>query len=362
MLKKHVKTIILLFIISRLILTTVGVLAFEYGPPLCENRMHGNSGNRLVDVWVRWDAGWYSSIVRGGYSTRDFGLGAQRNYAFFPSYPFLVRLLSHLTGDVMATGVLISNIAFLIGLVYLYKLVLIDYDRDISLTAVVYAIVFPTTLFFSAFLTESLFFMLVVSSFYYSRRKQWLRVGVLGFLASFTRSLGVFLFIPMLYEYLRQKKVDKNILFLFLIPLGFLFFMFYLNYLTGDYLAFAKVQGAWGRALQSPFSVLYGGFLTVHGTGQTALGFTLYALFCIMVMIKKRFRGSYILYGIISVLLPLSSGLTSMPRLVITVFPFYILMAALSENKRVKASTTTLFSLMAVSYMIFWSLCYPIIY
>ena len=61
-LERNIKKILLFFIISRLILTGVGVLAFEYGPPLCENRMHGDSGNKIIDVLVRWDAGWYINL------------------------------------------------------------------------------------------------------------------------------------------------------------------------------------------------------------------------------------------------------------------------------------------------------------
>jgi hypothetical protein len=346
---KEAKRILLLLVLSRLALTVVGMLAVSESNPLA--------------VWDRWDVGWYLEIAKNGYRDIDFGLGTQKSYAFLPLYPLLARLLSRVTGDLLSAGLILSNAAFFVGLVYLYRLARLDYGERASMSTVEYAILFPMGLFFSAFLSESLFFMLAVMSFYYCRKRMWFRVGVLGFLASLTRIFGILLLVPILLEYARKRKIGKDILPLSLIPLGLLVFVLYIWAITGDYLMLSRVQGAWGRILQSPLDSLYGGFHTVHGTAQTALGFSLYAVFCTAFMLIKRMRSSYVVYSLLAVFAPLSFGLMSMPRFVIAIFPLYIVTALLTERRKtVRIALCGIFSALSVCYMVFWSLWYPIVY
>src|SRR5207253_7773676 len=42
----------------------------------------------LVNMWSRWDTGWYLEIAKSGYSYRP---GYPSSVAFFPLYPLLIR-------------------------------------------------------------------------------------------------------------------------------------------------------------------------------------------------------------------------------------------------------------------------------
>src|SRR3954467_15005723 len=42
----------------------------------------------LINMWSRWDAGWYYSIAKSGYK---FAPDQRSNTAFFPVYPMLIR-------------------------------------------------------------------------------------------------------------------------------------------------------------------------------------------------------------------------------------------------------------------------------
>src|SRR5258707_14025527 len=60
--------------------------------------------------------------------------------------------------------------------------------------------IFPTAFFFFAAYNESLFLLLTASAFLAMRRQKWWLAGILGFLAALTRSAGLFLVIPFLWE------------------------------------------------------------------------------------------------------------------------------------------------------------------
>jgi hypothetical protein len=136
----------------------------------------------FVNMWARWDAGWYLDVAKNGYR---FLRGEQSNVAFFPLYPYVVRLVHgviQLPGDAgwLLVGIIVSNTALLVALIYLYRLIRLDYDRCTAARAVLYLCVFPTTLFLSAVYSESLFLALVVTAFYYARAARWLATGVLA--------------------------------------------------------------------------------------------------------------------------------------------------------------------------------------
>jgi Gpi18-like mannosyltransferase len=76
------------------------------------------SQSRLLDMWARWDAGWYFALIRGGYFVPEDDLRAsQSSIAFFPLYPYAVKALVALLPMSMRTservliiGLLVSNI------------------------------------------------------------------------------------------------------------------------------------------------------------------------------------------------------------------------------------------------------------
>ena len=160
-----------------------------------------------------------------------------------------------LLGNTFLAGVIISNACLILTCIFLYKLVLLESDRKTALRSVKYLFLFPTAFILSAVLSDSLFLALLVSCFYYARKGNWFFSGVLGFLLSLTRSIGVFMVVPLLIEYLRVKKfnprtisihelkkIDRNILFLLLLPAGLTVFSVYNYYLTGDFFGFATIR------------------------------------------------------------------------------------------------------------------------
>ncbi|NJL92475.1 MAG: hypothetical protein HC915_01515, partial [Anaerolineae bacterium] len=123
--------------------------------------------NIWLDMWARWDSGWYIGIVEGGYF---FQPGLQSSVAFFPLYPLLTSLLEPIAGSPLAAGVLLSNLCLLGALIFLYLLTDLEFKDSATATRTVFYIAaFPTAFFFSAVYTESVFLLFAVGTLYFAR-------------------------------------------------------------------------------------------------------------------------------------------------------------------------------------------------
>jgi Gpi18-like mannosyltransferase len=349
---KEIRYFLLLFFSTRITLIIIGVLS-HYAIGSFFGKRAYFSDKLWLDIWNQWDTYWYMDIAVNGYSPTK-NLDNQANYAFFPLYPLLMKFLSIIFGDIYISGFIISNICLLISCIFLFNLVELDESRDIARRSVRYLFLFPTAYILSAVLTESLFLSLVLACFYYARKEDWFLVGLSGFFLSLTRSIGVFIFIPLLYEYLKSKRTNRDIFYLLLIPFGLLIFMIQNYYLTGDFLAFLHIQTAWDRSLANPLSVIYEGFTSSKIDPFFLSIFTAICLSMLIVYYNK-IRVSYWIYCALCLIIPLSSGLYSMPRFALVGFPLFILFAKLTEEKDIDEILIISLALLQGCLMVFWS-------
>src|SRR3989338_6922893 len=109
----------------------------------------------------------YIFIARDGY--------AQYEQAFFPLYPFLIKFLTPLFfNNQLLTGIIISNVSFLLGLWVLIKylrLISINFNKSLFISVLILA--FPTSFFFGAVYTEGLFFLLITSTLYFLKKTNY---------------------------------------------------------------------------------------------------------------------------------------------------------------------------------------------
>lgn len=367
----EIKYILFLFLSTRIVLTIIGIfsrtiLERQYG------KQYIWAKYLWLDIWGVWDTFWYMDIATNGYSLPGSNPldKTQANYAFFPLYPLLMRGLGQILGNkYYIAGLIISNICLILAGFFLYKLVKLNFNRTTALKSVKYLFIFPTAFILSGVFTESLYLALVILCFYLAKKRNWLFVGVTGFFISSTRSLGVFIIIPLLYEYLREvnfqyKRVRFDILFLLLIPLGILIFGLYNYHLTGDFFAFANIQSTWKRSASNPISILinglYKGLFELNMRDLLEASFTIICLIIISIYYKKL-DISYLLFAIYSIFIPLSTGLDSLPRFILPIFPLYILLAQLNKNRYFDQITTILLGLLQGFLMVFWSCGFDLI-
>ncbi len=322
------------------IISIVGTFLFAYVAYLLVRYSFPDS---FISVWNTWDTRHYLKIAQYGYS----GI----TIAFFPLYPFLIKVLTFVLQNYLLSALIISNVAYIFAAYYLYKLVLLDFDKEDALRSVIYFSVFPTAYFLHAAYTESLFLALTIASFYYARKERWAVSGVLGMLAAMTRVTGIILLPVLIFEYLYQKQfkkenIRKDILWIFVIGLGFVVYLS-LNYITaGDPLKFLEIQAEnWNMNLAFPTK----GFFTAWARGSLCgsgpfgciqLGWTqiTFALLSLILIIYSfsRVRFSYSLYALATWLIITSTSVwQSIPRFTLTLFPIFIILAILGRKKEI---------------------------
>jgi len=336
----EIKRVILITLLSKVFIWLCGYIGWQFFHSIIFTSNCIN--NSFLQIWTTWDASWYLLIAKSGYV---YSL----TFAFFPLYPFLIRLLSYLTNNFELSGFLISNFMSFIAAIYLFKIVKLEYGSKIAYKSILYFSLFPGSLFLSALYAESLFATLLIVSFYYARKGEWWKSGIAGFFSSMTRPIGFLIFIPLIYEYFKQYKITKlnkvfnikkNILFLLLIPLGFALVLGYFYTLSHDSFIYINAVGnpEWNIRLESPWTTLLNSIKYINDSDSFILyemniltfGFNyIFLIFFIFLTIlgKKYLRNIYMIFIIINILVILFvfSALEDSIRFSIPVFPFFML-------------------------------------
>jgi hypothetical protein len=359
-------------IASRLMVLAVGFMAvalvgYPQGAP-----PHRISHNELVNLPIRWDAGWYLQIALDGYRVdRRTRLDRQQNIAFFPAYPMLSRVGAAWLGArsagfgdeirgnrveweyfqhrrVVAAAMLISFGAFAWSLVYLFRLTRELYGDEVAQGAVLVACAYPYALFFSAMYTESLFFLTMLGAFYHLRRQDYLIAGIWGLVAGLTRPNGCLLSVPLAILAIQHGLAvaratpgartitwTKGLLASAMPGIGMIIFSAYLYQETGRPLAWMDAHQAWGRVATDVEALVANRVAFIANEGiykysisepvelLNAVPTVLALLLAIPVM-----RRVGLAYGVLILLMlvpPLArGGFLSLGRVTATLFPLFI--------------------------------------
>lgn len=360
------------FIFSRLTLEVVGWVARLRVPGGVPAQRFGlTDAPPSLDMWIRWDSQWFIEIARrGGYWFRHDGLAMPQ--AFFPLYPMLIRILTPLMGgrDYIA-GLLISNLAFLGGLLALYHLVTERWGKGVAMRACSLLIIFPAGFYSSALYTEGLFFGFTAGAFYFAARDRWLAAGLCGMGAALTRNIGAVLLLPLAWEFVSRHGIStaslrRGVLWLGLVPAGIGLYMFFLHVTTGNALAFIEAENRWGRGIHAPWEgvaqavsnviqpppppperswVFHNAYRPPYRRLYSALDLSAVILFLGLLFLGWRMRvlpPSFLLFMGVALLIPLSAPalrsmtpLPSMWRYVSILFPGFITLSVLCEGRPV---------------------------
>ena len=321
----------------------------------------GPFGNPFIDAWAIWDAGWYLSIAENGYSGDTTARG-QASYAFFPLYAWLIRGLGTLLQNQVISGILISNVAFLVACVAFYRWVRLDHSEKASDTALLVFILFPASFIFTAVMTEGLFTALAIGCLLAARRDRFGAAAALAFAAVLTRSMGVFLVVPLAYEIYRRHKsfLAPHWLWLAIPPLGWAVVGVINHQAAGNAFAWVAIQKqAWQHVSTFPLAVIWDGFFTPEEPAFAFnSGYSLVVGTLILLSYKRLRLGDYGL-ALIFFFLPLCSGIVtlySMVRYSAVVFPLFVFLGLFLEKKpQYKLIVFTLFGCLQTAFMVLWT-------
>lgn len=211
----------------------------------------------IVEPFRSWDGTWYKLIAEQGYDDR-FSATA----AFFPLYPWLMSWGSDLTGlPVETIGWFVSRAAFFGALIMVSALVTHDFNAGVARWTMVALAVFPTSFFFGAVYTESLFLFLAVTTLWAARKNDWLLAVIVCFLAVLTRSAGIMLGIPLAVIFIQQHGRDlarwfPKVLLGVIPPLGLVVFGLVLRSNDLTFFDWQKQQWQWNRFTATPWRTL----------------------------------------------------------------------------------------------------------
>jgi hypothetical protein len=371
-----------------------GGLARENAARFDDPALTGALAEPILAPLARWDAVWYLSIADSGYGGAD-----SPRAAFFPLYPLAIRGVGELGGGsrgaLLVAAYVVALIALLAALYLLHKLVALELGRRVAASTVMLLCAFPASFFLGAPYSESLFLLASVGAVYAARTGAWHWAGVAAAAASGTRSAGVLLLVPLLVLYLYGPRQDRagerppqprrgwlgslrpvhavrgDAAWLLLAPAALAAYMAYLGAAHGEPLAFSSVQEFWSRDFAGPLGGAWEGLVaawagarqllsgsreTVYFTGAAGdpfrvaahnlilFGFLLFGV-AAAVGVLRRLPFAYGAYVVCALMLPLSfpvgpQPLMSLPRFLVVLFPIFIWLALVCEERRITAPVT----------------------
>lgn len=319
------------------------------------------SHDPLTNLPARYDAGWYGDIALTGY--RFSGrYDLQTNIAFFPAYPGILRVAGDVAGAMtpgfsherrlartLWAGTVISILAFALGVVYFRRLAQDWIGEPRANASVALLAAYPFAVFFSAAYTESLFLLGTVAAFYYFRRRQWIWAAAWGLVVGATRPNGCLLSVVLCCVLVEQwwaarrgagPALDLRGVAAAAAPgVGMLAYSAYIGSLTGNWLAWARVQQAWGRSVEGLpaaaelVQAFRNGTLIPTLEQAPAPFLDALALLFVLAMLWPAFRylglaaGTFIVINLLPAII--GGSVLSMGRFSSTLFPVFIAFAAI---------------------------------
>lgn len=348
------------FLVVRLGLFLVGLLAVGLLPSNKGTDVPGwpaapltGGWHNVFTAWERFDALWYLRIASAGYRSDD------GSAAFFPLFPLLTRAVAVPLGRHWLLGAyVVSQLALVVALMLLHRLTAMEFGDRTARRTLVYLCVFPTGFFLFAPYSESLFLALSVGCLYAARRSAWLIAGVLGALASASRSAGLLLAVPLLVEGALQVRASSELQARLrtaaaacgaaaLVPVGMGLYLAYWGIYGQDWRRPLEIQKAnWSREFTWPWDSLYSGwqlgmkYIGSFPGGYHTLDLLIVAVaFAAAVWVALRLRATYSVYLGLSLVLPLlltygGRPFISMPRYLLVAVPIFWALTRFTERWR----------------------------
>ena len=343
------------FLAVRLGLLILGLVAVELFPPLKPVSVPGWRAQPLPDPgwqnaftsFERFDALWFLRIASSGYRTGD------GSAAFFPLYPLAIRAVSWVMGGhPFGAALLVSNAAIACGLCVVYALTASERSIATARRTVLLVGLFPTSFFFFAPYSESLFLLLAATTYWAARSRRWAAAGAAGALAALTRNVGIVLAPALVVEAFHQRSEGRGSVLPGLgaavaVGIGTLAYLAYWWAKVGDWLAPIDQQANWQRTFSSPWATVVDGTRDAFRyLGNANGGYWLIDWLIVVPVVGAsvfallRYRPSYSVFLWGGLLIPLSfvfadRPLMSMPRFVLPLFPAFWALAELTERWRI---------------------------
>ncbi|MCX5607080.1 MULTISPECIES: hypothetical protein [unclassified Streptomyces] len=318
-----------------------------------------------------WDSVWYLGIAANGYGRTQMwadpvtGTGfIQSDYAFFPLYPTLIRLVGAvLPGGLIPAGILVAWICAAVAALGVYRIGEWVIGPRAGLLLVGLWAALPHAVVLSLAYTEALLAALAAWALYALMRGRWLWAAGLAVLAGLTRPTGLAVAaavsVMALHEILsRRSRAPEVWVAGLLAPAGWAAYVLAVGVRLRDPLGgYFTVQRRWGSrfdfgagALRSAERVLTGG----HVPLATTVTVVLLAAAGLLAMLLVLDRTPLPLLAYTAILLVIAYGgagfFESKPRFLLPAFPLLLPVAAVMARARPRTAVVVTAALAGLSY------------
>jgi hypothetical protein len=326
-----------------------------------------------------WDGVWYLVLAGHGYPHHVSHL--QTTLGFFPLYPALVWLLSHVLfcGYVIA-GVLISMIGGFVTTVLVQRMAASWWDEDAGKRAALFYVLFPGSIVFSMVYSEGLMLPLAAGCLYALQKRKWVLAGLLAAGATATAPLAFSIilacaaaaFVELRRRGWKDREARRSLLAPLLAPLGAVLFGAFLWLWTGSpFASYTAQRYGWDErstpiALWHTIKKLWHQLMHLGGlhhpginlnyvSGLLGAAFLAWA-FVLMWRHRREIPIPAIWWTIgIAILTLTSENVPPNPRMLICAFPALMVVAyelrGRNYNKLIAATTVLLFAMSFASFV-----------
>jgi hypothetical protein len=308
----------------------------------------------LTHSLTSWDGQWYLGIANGGYSDVSFGLvdahgtrDANTALAFFPGYPYLVRLLALLPGvSLVSAAILLSIISGVLGSYALLRIgERVGGSRRTGLLLVALFAAAPMAVVETMSYSEGMFCALAAWSLVGVLERRWLLAGLCAAAAGLARPTAAALVLAVclaaLVAIVARRDGWRPWLGGMVAPLGLLGYLGWVALRTGALNGWFALQE---RGWDSHFD---GGAATVRFTMKaltgsremlqlTTIGLLLVAIVLLVVCFRTGMPWPLLVYGVAVLVMDVGSNglMNSKSRLLLPAFTLLIPVAVGLAKRR----------------------------
>ncbi|MFD5468193.1 glycosyltransferase family 39 protein [Kitasatospora sp. NPDC127059] len=240
---------------------TVFLLLLEHTGDYLKKQVGRGGGAHSWDVLGTWDGVWYQRIAENGYDPQliplhGFPLATyyENSAAFFPLYPWLMRLVGTVTGlGPYGSGIVVSVLASLVAAAGIFAIAerLAGFRAGV-IAAVIWGL-FPGSGVEWAVYSDSLFVALSAWACYCVMTRRWVAAGLIALVAGLNRPTAAALIAAVSIAALvalvrRTDGVARPLTAMLITPWGLLGYVAWVGWRMGDWGGYFKLQrGAWNR-------------------------------------------------------------------------------------------------------------------
>jgi hypothetical protein len=244
-------------------------------------------------------------------------------------------------GNVFWSGLILANLISLAALLQFHGLVREQHDERLADAALLLLLAFPGAIFFNFIYTEALFLFLAVLFFRCLFRDDYGKAAIIAFLLPLTKTIGVFVCVPLFWRLCAQRRPARDYLALGGPGLGYAAYFLVMWLFTGNPFEGFVAQQSYpnqpsignvldlGGALRGFFNI--GSF---NAGTDSAVDRYLFLVAAGALALVWRLDKTYFAYSVLAVLIPaLSNIFWSYSRQMMMAFPVFIALAVWLQDR-----------------------------